>query len=91
MIDYYNPSTIAVDIHAIKEIITLLYNSSKMSRQARSQKELSKVLASERRLHNEFAFHQTSHKQHILRKEYSNPHFVQSFSWKTDAGMLRYQ
>jgi hypothetical protein len=62
-----------------------------MSRQVRSQKELSRILTNERRLHNEFAFHQATHKQQILRKEYSNPHFVQNFSWKTDGSVLRYQ
>lgn len=62
-----------------------------MSKQVRSQQELSRILSSERRLHNEYTYHQATHKQQILRKEYANPLFVQNFSWKTDANMLRYQ
>jgi hypothetical protein len=62
-----------------------------MSNKAKPMKELSKVLAMERRLGNEYDFNQQSHKQQILRKEHDTPHFVQSFVWKGQAHLLKYQ
>lgn len=62
-----------------------------MSRKAKGQSELAKVMAMERRLGNEYSFNQQYHRQQILRKEHENSHFVQSFSWKVDGHLLKYQ
>lgn len=62
-----------------------------MSKRAKGQSELAKVMAMERRLANEYSFNQQYHRQQILRKEHENSHFVQSLSWKTDGHLLKYQ
>jgi hypothetical protein len=62
-----------------------------MSKETNSQRQLSRILGDERRLGKEYAFQQSSHRQQILRKEYSHPHFLQAFSWQTEGHMLRYQ
>ena len=62
-----------------------------MSRKPSHKQTLSSILSSERRLIGDYNHHQQMTKQQILRKEHSDHHFVQTFSWKYEGHLLKYQ